>query len=111
MPPLKPMLAKAQPQVPDPPEGDPVWLYEPKWDGFRCIVFRDGEDVVLGSRNLKPLDRYFPEVLDAVRAELPPRVVLDGELVVPRERDGRTRLVLKRAECGQTVYSTRVQRG
>ena len=95
MPPLKPMLAKAQSQVPDQPdpaEADPVWLYEPKWDGFRCVVFRDGDDVVLGSRNLKPLDRYFPEVLDAVRAELPPRVVLDGELVVPRERDGRTRL-------------------
>ena len=69
MPPLKPMLAKAQPQIPDQPEGDPAWLYEPKWDGFRCLVFRDGDDVVLGSRNLKPLDRYFPEVLDAVRAE------------------------------------------
>jgi ATP-dependent DNA ligase len=92
MPPLKPMLAKAQPEVPAQPDGDPAWLYEPKWDGFRCIVFRDGDTVVLGSRNLKPLDRYFPEVLDAVRAELPPRVVLDGELVVPRERDGRTRL-------------------
>jgi len=93
MPPLKPMLAKAQPQVPDQPDGaDPAWLYEPKWDGFRCITFRDGDDVVLGSRNLKPLDRYFPEVLDAVRAELPPRVVLDAELVVPREKDGRTRL-------------------
>jgi ATP-dependent DNA ligase len=92
MPPLKPMLAKAQPAVPDQPDGDPTWLYEPKWDGFRCIVYRDGDDVVLGSRNLKPLDRYFPEVLDAVRAELPPRVVLDGELVVPRDRDGRTRL-------------------
>ena len=87
------MLAKAQPRVPEQPAGgDPEWLYEPKWDGFRCIVFRDGDDVLLGSRNLKPLDRYFPEVLAAVRAELPPRVVLDGELVVPRERDGRDRL-------------------
>jgi len=92
MPPLKPMLAKAQPAVPDQPDGDPAWLYEPKWDGFRCLVFRDGDEVLLGSRSLKPLDRYFPEVLDAVRAELPPRVVLDGELVVPREHDGRTRL-------------------
>jgi ATP-dependent DNA ligase len=96
MPPLKPMLAKAQPEVPDQPAAagsdGATWLYEPKWDGFRCIVFRDGDEVVLGSRNLKPLDRYFPEVLAAVRAELPPRVVLDGELVVPRERDGRSRL-------------------
>jgi len=93
MPPLKPMLAKAQAQVPEQPAGaDPEWLYEPKWDGFRCLVFRDGDEVLLGSRNLKPLDRYFPEVLAAVRAELPPRVVLDAELVVPRERDGRTRL-------------------
>jgi ATP-dependent DNA ligase len=93
MPPLKPMLAKAQPQVPEQPAGaEPVWLYEPKWDGFRCLVFRDGDEVVLGSRNLRPLDRYFPEVLTAVRTELPPRVVLDGELVVPRERDGRIRL-------------------
>jgi len=94
MPPLKPMLAKARPEVPDQPDpsGEPVWLYEPKWDGFRCIVFRDGDEVLLGSRNLKPLDRYFPEVLRSALAELPPRVVLDGELVVPRERDGRTRL-------------------
>ncbi|HEY6798749.1 MAG TPA: ATP-dependent DNA ligase [Kineosporiaceae bacterium] len=93
MPPVKPMLAKARPEVPDQPSGgEPAWLYEPKWDGFRCIVFRDGDEVVLGSRNLRPLDRYFPEVLAAVRAELPPRVVLDAELVVPRERDDRTRL-------------------
>jgi len=57
-------------------------LYEPKWDGFRCIVFRDGDDVELGSRNEKPLTRYFPEVVDAVRAELPDRCVVDGEIVV-----------------------------
>lgn len=92
MPPLRPMLAKAQDAVPAQPAGEPVWLYEPKWDGFRCIVFRDGDEVVLGSRNERPLDRYFPEVVAAVLAELPERVVLDGELVVPRVVDGRTRL-------------------
>jgi len=63
------------------PEGDEL-LYEPKWDGFRCIVFRDGDEVELGSRNEKPLTRYFPEVVDAVRSELPDRCVMDGEIVV-----------------------------
>jgi ATP-dependent DNA ligase len=92
MPPLLPMLAKARAGVPDQPDGDPEWLYEPKWDGFRCVVFRDGDEVLLGSRNTKALDRYFPEVVAAVKAELPDRCVLDGELVVPRERDGRVRL-------------------
>ncbi|MDP9182222.1 MAG: ATP-dependent DNA ligase [Actinomycetota bacterium] len=77
MPPAKPMLAKAVPAVPD---GE--YLYEPKWDGFRCIVFRDGDEVVLGSRNEKPLTRYFPEVVDAVLANLPDRCVVDGEIVV-----------------------------
>jgi ATP-dependent DNA ligase len=57
-------------------------FYEPKWDGFRCIVFRDGDDVELGSRNEKPLTRYFPELVDALRRELPDRCVLDGEIVI-----------------------------
>jgi ATP-dependent DNA ligase len=99
MPPVRPMLAKAHPAVPDQANRDPqdatsgpTWLYEPKWDGFRCIVFRDRDDVVLGSRNEKPLNRYFPEVIRSALAELPPRVVLDAELVVPRELDGRIRL-------------------
>lgn len=92
-PPLQPMLAKAAAAVPAQPEGeDPVWSYEPKWDGFRAIVFRDGDEVVLSSRSGKDLGRYFPEMLAAVREELPSRCVLDGELVVPREVDGRTRL-------------------
>jgi ATP-dependent DNA ligase len=78
MPPVKPMLAKAAPQIP----ADRI--YEPKWDGFRCIVFRDGDEVELGSRNEKPLTRYFPEVVDAVLAQLPPRCVLDGEIILPR---------------------------
>ena len=80
MPPVKPMLAKS---VPDVPEGD--YLYEPKWDGFRCIIFRDGDEVELGSRNEKPLTRYFPEVVAAVRAQLPPRCVVDGEIVIAGE--------------------------
>ncbi|HVE73934.1 MAG TPA: ATP-dependent DNA ligase [Mycobacteriales bacterium] len=78
MPPVKPMLAKSVPEVPD----GPGFLYEPKWDGFRCIVFRDGDEVELGSRNEKPLTRYFPEVVEAVKASLPPRCVVDGEIVI-----------------------------
>ncbi len=91
-PPLQPMLAKAASGVPEQPADAPVWSYEPKWDGFRAIVFRDGDDVVFGSRGGKDLARYFPEMVEAVRAELPPRCVVDGELVVPREVGGRTRL-------------------
>lgn len=77
-PPLKPMLAKAVQGI---PERDDL-IFEPKWDGFRCIVFRDGDEVVLGSRNEKPLTRYFPEMLDPIRASLPERCVIDGELIV-----------------------------
>ena len=78
MPPVAPMLAKAAHELP----AGGSFLYEPKWDGFRCIAFRDGGEVELGSRNEKPLTRYFPEVVDALRAEVPDRVVLDGEIVV-----------------------------
>ena len=91
--PVAPMLAKAAKTVPEQPgDGPPVWLYEPKWDGFRAIVFRDGDEVRLGSRGGKDLARYFPELVEAIRRELPERVVVDGEIVVPREIDGRTRL-------------------
>src|SRR3712207_4662825 len=79
LPPVKPMLAKAVTKVPT-AEGS---FYEPKWDGFRCIVFRDGDEVELGSRNERPLTRYFPEVVEAVKAALPERCVVDGEIVVP----------------------------
>lgn len=79
-PPFKPMLAKAAPGI---PEGD--WLFEPKWDGFRCVVFRDGDTVELGSRNERPLTRYFPEMLEPLRASLPDRCVVDGEIVVSRD--------------------------
>jgi ATP-dependent DNA ligase len=77
MPPVAPMLAKAVPTI---PEGE--FLYEPKWDGFRSIIFRDGDEVEIGSRNERPMTRYFPEVVEAVRANLPERCVVDGELVV-----------------------------
>ena len=89
MPPVAPMLAKAQAAVPD--EAG-VWCYEPKWDGFRALVYRDGDEVVIQSRNGKELGRYFPELLDSLREEIAPRCVLDGEVVVPRLIDGRTRL-------------------
>ena len=72
------MLAKLVRAV---PEGE-GFFFEPKWDGFRCIVFRDGDDVELGSRNERPLTRYFPELIDPLRGQLPPRVVLDGEVVI-----------------------------
>ena len=78
MPPLSPMLAKAAKAL---PEGRP-WLYEPKWDGFRCIVFRDGDEIELGSRNERPLTRYFPELTDPLRQCLPQRAVVDGEIVI-----------------------------
>ncbi len=78
MPPVKPMLAKLSRNL---PEGDDL-VYEPKWDGFRAIVFRDGDEVELGSRNERPLTRYFPELLDPIRATLPSRCVLDGEIVI-----------------------------
>jgi ATP-dependent DNA ligase len=81
MPPVKPMLAKLARELPE-PEG---MLYEPKWDGFRCIVFRDGDEVELGSRNEKPLTRYFPELPPALKASLPDRCVLDGEIVIGGE--------------------------
>lgn len=77
MPPVAPMLAKS---VPDIPTGE--LSYEPKWDGFRSIVFRDGDEVEIGSRNEKPMTRYFPELVEAIKANLPPRCVIDGEIVV-----------------------------
>ena len=82
MPPVKPMLAKAAASIPAADALAGGVIYEPKWDGFRCIVFRDGDEVELGSRNERPLTRYFPEVVDAVRAQLPARCVVDGEIVI-----------------------------
>ncbi len=82
MPPVRPMLAKLSREL---PRGDGL-VYEPKWDGFRCIVFRDGEEVELGSRNERPLTRYFPELADPLRAVLPERCVVDGEVVIATDR-------------------------
>ncbi|CAN5856546.1 ATP-dependent DNA ligase [soil metagenome] len=78
MPPVEPMLAKATAELPD----GPGWLYEPKWDGFRALVFRDGEEVFIQSRDRKPLARYFPELAAPIRVNLPPRCVVDGEIVI-----------------------------
>ena len=76
MPPVSPMLSKSVATIPDGAS------YEPKWDGFRSIVFRDGDEVEFGSRNERPMTRYFPELVEAARAELPPRCVVDGEIVI-----------------------------
>ncbi len=81
MPPVSPMLSKAVKEIPD------VGHVEPKWDGFRTIVFRDGDEIELGSRNEKPMTRYFPELVEALRANLPERCVVDGEIILVR--DGR----------------------
>ena len=76
MPPVSPMLARAVRDIP------PGMHYEAKWDGFRAIVFRDGDEVELGSRNERPMTRYFPELVEALRANLPRRCVVDGEVVI-----------------------------
>jgi ATP-dependent DNA ligase len=77
-PPIEPMLAKAADGL---PEGE-GWLFEPKWDGFRALVFRDGDELLIQSRDLKPLDRYFPELAAPLKASLPARCILDGEVVI-----------------------------
>jgi ATP-dependent DNA ligase len=77
MPPVPPMLAKPAKDVPT-----GRFSYEPKWDGFRSIIFRDGDEVEIGSRNEKPMTRYFPELVEAARAHLPARCVVDGEIVL-----------------------------
>src|SRR3954469_11263254 len=87
MPPVKPMLAKSVKQMPMPDDVPDGLLYEPKWDGFRCIVFRDGDEVELGSRNERPLTRYFPDVVEAVKHAFPEQCVVDGEIVIAQ--DGR----------------------
>src|SRR4051812_13419758 len=74
------MLAKRVDAI---PEGE-GWIFEPKWDGFRALIFRDGDEVFIQSRDEKPLNRYFPELLDPLKAQLPDRCVLDGEIVIAR---------------------------
>jgi ATP-dependent DNA ligase len=80
-PPVDPMLAKLSEAIPD----GSGWIYEPKWDGFRALVFKDGNDVFIQSRDLKPLGRYFPELEQSLRAALPERCVLDGEVVIAHD--------------------------
>src|ERR1700750_1233747 len=84
MPPVKPMLAKSVKQMPMPDDVPDGLLYERKWDGFRCIVSRDGDEVELGSRNERPLTRYFPDIVEAVKEALPEQCVVDGEVVTAR---------------------------
>ena len=79
-PPIEPMLAKLAHEVPEGP-----FLFEPKWDGFRAMIFRDGDAIHIQSRDLKPLQRYFPELLGPIRASLPERCVIDGEIVIARD--------------------------
>src|SRR5260370_7105943 len=75
------MLAK---RVDSLPEGD-GWIFEPKWDGFRALVFRDRDEIEIQSRDEKPLNRYFPELVETLRSQLPARCVLDGEIVIAKD--------------------------
>src|SRR6185295_15107753 len=81
-PPVEPMLAKSAEALP----GGGGFLYEPKWDGFRALVFRRGSDLFIQSRDLRPLDRYFPELREALFANLPDDCVIDGEIVIATSR-------------------------
>ncbi|WP_062213360.1 ATP-dependent DNA ligase [Streptomyces sp. NBRC 109706] len=112
MPPVKPMLAKPAARIP------PGLHYEAKWDGFRAIVFRDGDEIELHSRSTKPLTRYFPELADGLLARLPERCVLDGEIVIAREgrldfdallerihpADSRVRMLAERHPAGFVAF-------
>src|ERR1700739_3143691 len=80
-PPIPPMLAKRVDDVPTTAD----CIFEPKWDGFRVLIFRDGEEILIQSRDEKPLNRYFPDMLDPLRAQLPQRCVLDCEMGIARE--------------------------
>jgi ATP-dependent DNA ligase len=81
-PPVLPMLAKRVDEIPN----SGLWMFEPKWDGFRTLIFRDGDEILIQSRDAKPLNRYFPELLDTLREQLPERCVLDGEIVIATDR-------------------------
>src|SRR5689334_21746312 len=85
LPPLEPMLAKPVSKLPD----EPGMTFEPKWDGYRCIIFRDGDEVELASRGGKSLTRYFPEVVELVKKQFPARSVIDCEIVVIRREEGQ----------------------
>ena len=83
-PPILPMLAKRVSELPEDDDGS--WLFEPKWDGFRALVFRDGDEILIQSRDGKSLNRYFPELLKPLETQLPARCVLDGEIVIATNR-------------------------
>lgn len=114
MPPVRPMLAKSVSGIPDPARYSvgtvPGLSFEPKWDGFRCLVFRDGDEVELTSRNTKSLTRYFPDVVAAVLAQLPHRCVLDGELFVASGTAGTARLEFERLQERIHPAASRVAR-
>ena len=76
------MLAKRISELPA--DGD--WIYEPKWDGFRTLIFRDHDEILVQSRDEKPLNRYFPELLDPLKSQLPQQCVLDGEIVITKDQ-------------------------
>ena len=80
-PPILPMLAKRVDELPP----DAGWIFEPKWDGFRALIFRDGDEVLIQSRDEKPLNRYFPELIEPIQSALPARCVLDGEIVIVKD--------------------------
>ena len=80
-PPILPMLAKRVDELP----AGKTWIFEPKWDGFRALIFRDGDEILIQSRDEKSLNRYFPDLIEPLRSELPPRCVLDGEIVIATE--------------------------
>ncbi|HTA71853.1 MAG TPA: hypothetical protein VK776_26405, partial [Bryobacteraceae bacterium] len=80
-PPVLPMLAKRVDELP----AAGSWIFEPKWDGFRALIFRDRDEIEIQSRDEKPLNRYFPELVDTLRLQLPPRCVLDGEIVIAKD--------------------------
>ena len=117
MPPVQPMLAKAVKGIPDPAKHGGLF-FEPKWDGFRAILFRDGDEVEIASRNTKPLTRYFPEVVEAVRTLMPERCVVDGEIFVAigdrlefeklQERihpaDSRVRMLAEKTPAGYVAF-------
>lgn len=100
--PISPMLAKATPAVPAADSVDGGLAYEPKWDGFRVVLMRDGDEVELSSRGSKPLTRYFPEVADAARRLLPDRIALDGEIIVRTGEPGAQRLDFE--ALGQRIH-------
>ena len=106
-PPLLPMLAKRVSELPVEDE----WIFEPKWDGFRALVFREGDEILIQSRDEKPLERYFPELLEPLRSALPARCVLDGEIVIVKANELDFDLLQLRLHPAASVNESDVFRG